>query len=64
MRSNILPWSSILSRKKTKWRADLPVGIACPFPPAVEPIFKGRGWAISYKRLSKAYAYAKREGKK
>ena len=54
---------SILSRKKTKWRADFPVGIACPFPLAVEPIFKGRGWGISYKRLSKSYAYAKKEGK-
>jgi len=54
MRSNILPWSSILNRKKTKWWADL----------TVEPIFKGGGWAISYKRLSKSYAYTKKEGKK
>ena len=53
-----------LSRKKTKWRADLPVDIAWPFPTTVEPIFKGRGWAISYKRLSKYYAYAKKGGKK
>ena len=26
---------------------DLPEGIACPFPSAVGPIFKGRGWVIS-----------------
>lgn len=34
---------SILTRKKAKWRADLPVGIACPSPPEVEPILEGRG---------------------
>ena len=26
---------------------DLPEGIACPFPSAMETIFKGRGWVIS-----------------
>ena len=38
--------------KKTKWRTELPEGLACPIPPSVGPIFAGRGRVISGRRTN------------
>ena len=36
-----------MSKKKTKWRTELPEDFACPIPPSMGPIFEGRGQVIS-----------------
>ena len=33
--------------KKTKWRMELPGGLACPIPPSMWQFFAGRGRVIS-----------------